>query len=87
MFHLYKFPCNLIDNKELIQGKFNSNYNCTCLTTSEYELMDSKYTFQYEINDPGTDKTLSNLIDENDSLLRKLFIQPNFKFYQNHEFR
>ena len=77
---------NLIDDKELIWENFNSNYNCKYLTTSEYEAGDSKYIFHNEINDPSTDKAFSNLIDENNYLLKNSFIQPNFKFYQNHKF-
>ena len=74
---------NLIDDKELIRGNFNSNNNCKCLTISKYETGDSKYIFQYKINDPNTEKAFSNLIDENDSLLRKSYgidscIQPRF---------
>ena len=65
---------NLTDNRKLIRENFNSNYNCKCLTTSEYEVVDSKYIFQYEINDTRTDKAFSNLIDENDSLFHS-FIQ------------
>ena len=41
-------------------GIFNSNYNCKCLTTSEYEIGDSKYIFQYKINDPSTETAFSN---------------------------
>ena len=64
-------------------GIFNSNYNCKCLTTSEYEIGDWKYIFQYKINDPSTETAFSNLIDENDSLLRGQFgidnwVQPGF---------
>ena len=88
MIHLWKCSVsfNLIDNKELIWGNFHSNYNCKCLTTSEYdagseyEVGDSKYIFQYDLNGPSTDKAFSNLIDENNSLLRNLFIKPNFNF-------
>ena len=32
-----KFPFDLVDDKELIPGNFNSNYHCKCLTTSGNE--------------------------------------------------
>ena len=66
-----KFHFKLIDNKELIWRNSNSNYNCKGLTTSEYEAKDSKYIFEFEINDQSTDKAFSNLIDKNNFLLRK----------------
>ena len=42
--------------------------------------------FQFERNDPSTDRTFSTLIDRNDSFLRKSFLQSSFKLYQIHTF-
>lgn len=81
-----KFPFNLTDNEELIRQIFDWNYNWKCQATSQYEAGDSKYIFQFERNDPSTDRTFSALIDGNDAFLRKSLLQSNFKLYQNHTF-
>ena len=63
---------------------FNSNFDCRCNTSSNFQLGSSKYIFQKNLDDLKKDNKF-NIIDENGTIMDDL-IQPSFKYYQNHEF-
>ena len=57
---------------------------CKCQSSTDYEQGDAKYTFSY--TNAYKETTFNNTNDTNDQILDNFFIQPNFKFYQNHDF-
>ena len=81
-----KFPFHLVNDKVLVKESFNSNFNCKCKTTSDYCLGNSKYIFKYKKDCTNKDTSFANTVDINDQILNDFTINPNFKYYQNHEF-
>ena len=80
-----KFPFSALYDHEIQNETFNSNFSCKCQENLASHNIKSDYKFRFyskEIND----KCGQNLIDLNDEQLQKIALQPNFKYYQNHEF-
>ena len=80
----HKFPFTSVDDRFLSKETFNSNFLCKCQSSTDYEQGDAKYTFSYK--NAYKDTTFNNTNDTNDQILDNFLIQPNFKFYQNHDF-
>ena len=80
----HKFPFTSVDDRFLSKETFNSNFLCKCQSSTDYEQGDAKYTFSY--TNAYKETTFNNTNDTNDQILDNVFIQPNFKFFQNHDF-
>ena len=81
-----KFPFTAVENKVIVQNTFNSSFSCKCQTSSKYEIGRPEFVFKYRINDNDHEKTYGNIIDNNNAILDNFVLQPNFKYYDNHEF-
>ena len=79
-----KFPFAAVENK--VQNTFNSSFSCKCQTSSKYEIARPEFVFKYRINDNDHERSYGNIIDNNDAILDNFVLQPNFKYYDNHEF-
>lgn len=64
--------------------KFSLNFHCKCQTTVS-DPNDPTYTLIYDLVNTS-DKPEYSIIDVNDINLKKITIQSNFKYYQNHDF-
>ena len=82
-----KFPFTLVENKVIVQNTFNSTFSCKCQTSCKYEIGRPKFVYKYRINDIDHKRSYANVIDNNDAILDDFVLQPNFKYYDNHEFR
>ena len=80
----HKFPFTFEDDTFFSKETFNSNFQCKCQSSTDYEHGDVKYTFNYK--SVYKDKTFNNINDTNDQMFDNFILQPNFKFYQNHDF-
>ena len=80
----HKFPFTFEDDTFFSKETFNSNFQCKCQSSTDYEQGDVKYTFNYK--SVYKDKTFNNINDTNDQMFDNFILQPNFKFYQNHDF-
>ena len=81
-----KFPFTLVENKMIVQNTFNSSFSCKCQTSFKYETRKPEFAFKYRINDGDHERSYGNIIDNNDAILDDFVLQPNFKYYDNHEF-
>ena len=79
-----KFPFTLVENKVIVQNTFKSSFSCKCQTSCKYEM--GRFVFKYRINDGDHERSYGNIIDNNDAILDEFVLQPNFKYYDNHEF-
>ena len=68
-----------------MSNTFNSNFDCRCNTSSNFQLGSSKYIFQKNLDDLKKDSKFK-IIDENGTIMDDFLIQPSFKYYQNREF-
>ena len=53
---------------------------------TNFGLGSEKYIFNYKVDSMKTDKPYSSYIDYIDMITDSFILQPNFKFYQTHEF-
>ena len=81
-----KLPFTAVENKVIVQNTFNSSFSSKCQTSSKYEIDRSEFFFKYRINDNDHERSYGNIIDNNDAILDNFVLQPNFKYYDNHEF-
>ena len=83
-----KFPFTLVENKVIVQNTFNSGFSCKCQTSCKYEIGTGrpKFVFKYIINGGDHERSYGNIVDNNDAILDDFVLQPNFKYYGNHEF-
>ena len=81
-----KFPFTIVENKEIVQNTFNSSSSCKCQTSCKYEIGRPKFVFKYRVNDNDHERSYGNIIDNYDAILDNSVLQPNFKYYDNHEF-
>ena len=70
----------------IVQNTFNSNFSCKCQASCKYEIGRHEFVFKYTINDRDHERSYGNIIDNNDAILDDLVLQPNFIYYDNHEF-
>ena len=72
-------------SEEHIHSNFNSPWKCHNTLPSNTE--QPKYVFKYTFrqHDDDDDKE-NNIIDNHNQNLDSLRLQPDFKYYQNHEF-
>ena len=84
--HGDKFPFTAVENKVIVQNTFNSSFSCKCQTSCKYEIGRPEFVFKYRINDNDHEMTYGNIIDNNDAKLDDFVLQPNFRYYDNHEF-
>ena len=78
-----KFPLHSLDNREVVKESFISNFDCICQNASNYSLGLEEFVFKYHSGDTKREK---QLIDEKKNMIDNFLLQPNFKFYQNHDF-
>ena len=81
-----KFSLNSLDNGEIIKESFNPNVDCKCQNASNYSLGQEEFIFKYQSGDTKREKQYSFRIDERDDMMHNFLLQPNFKYYQNHNF-
>ena len=81
-----KFPFTAVENKVIVQNTFNSSFSCKSQTSSKYEIGRPEFVFKYRVNDNYHEISYGNIIDNNDAILDNFVLQPNFKYYDNHEF-
>ena len=81
-----KFLFTTVEDKEIIKNGFKSNFHCKCQTTSNFDLGDSKFRFQYLTEKYNLDKSFNNTIEENDTFMNTFDQKPNFDYYQSHQF-
>ena len=79
-----KFPFSALYDHEMQKESFNSNFSCKCQKNVASHIK-SDFKFRFYSNELN-DKCRQNLIDFNDEQLQKIALEPNFKYYQNHEF-
>ena len=79
-----KFPFTVVQNKVIVQNTFNSSFSCK--KSSKYEIGRPELVFKYRINDNDHERSYGNITDNNDAILDNFVLQPNFKYYDNHEF-
>ena len=74
-----------------IQGNyeniFNSNFYCESQTTSNFDLGDSKISFQYLTEESNLDKSFNKIIEESGTFKNTIYQKPNYNYYHNHRFR
>ena len=80
-----KFPFTLVENEEIVQNTFNLSFSCKCQTSCKCEIGRPECVFKYSINNNDHETSYGNIIDDNDSILDDFVLQPNFKYYDNHE--
>ena len=78
-----KFPLRASDNREVVKESLISNFDCKCQNASNYSLGQTEFVFEYQSGDTKREK---QLIDEKDNMIDNFLLQPNFKYYQNHDF-
>ena len=81
-----KFPFTAVKNKVIVQNSFNSSFSCKSQTSSKYEIGRPEFVFKYRVNDNYHERSYGNIIDNNDAILDNFVLQPNFKYYDDHEF-
>ena len=81
-----KFPFTALENKVIVQNTLSSSFSCKCQTSSNYEIGRPEFASKYRINDNDHESSHGNIIDNNDAILDNFVLQPNFKYYDNHEF-
>ena len=77
---------NCMSDMVIIQKTFNSSFSWKYQTWCKYEIGTSEFAFNYRINDHGHERSHGNIIDNNDTILYELLLQPNLKYYDNHDF-
>ena len=80
-----KFPLNSLDNREIVQEGFNSNFDSKCQNASSYSIGQEEFVFKYQSGDTIRQKQYSSVIDKSDNMIENFSLQPNFKHYQNHD--
>ena len=78
-----KFPLHSLDNREVVKESFISNFDFICQNASNYSQGQEEFVFKYHSGDTKREK---QLIDEKDNMIDNFLLQPNFKYYQNHDF-
>ena len=73
------------ENEEIVQNTFNLSFSCKCQTSCKCEIGRPECVFKYSINNNDHETSYGNIIDNNDSILDDFVLQPNFKYYDNHE--
>ena len=81
-----KFPFTVVEDKVIVQNTFNSSFSCKCQTSCKYKIGRPEFVFKYRINDNDHERSYGNIFDNNDAILDDFVLQPNFKYYDNHEF-
>ena len=80
-----KFLFVLQDNLGIQKQSFNSNFLCKCQKTLHSDIHEHKYIFNYKFSNSDKNNE-NNIVDFNDKHLDNLVTQPDFKYYQSHEF-
>ena len=80
-----KFPFVYLSDEDIQSISFNSSFPCKCQKILPSDINHPKYAFEYTFRQHDDDKENNN-IDYNDQQLDNLRLQPDFKYYQNHEF-
>ena len=70
----------------IIQNISNYSFSCKCQTLCKYEIGRPEFVFKYRINDGDHERSHGNIIDNIDAILDDFVLQPNFKYYDNHQF-
>ena len=81
-----KFPFTAVENKVIVQNAFNSSFSCKCRRSCKHEIGRLEFVFKYRVNDNDHERSYGNIIDNNDAILHHFVLQPNFKYYDNHDF-
>ena len=81
-----KFLLNLLDNREIVKESFNSNFDCKCQNASNYSLGKEEFVFKYQSGDTKREKQYKSIINESGNMIDNVLLQPNLKYYQNHDF-
>ena len=81
-----KFPFIAVENKVIEQNIFNSSFSCKCQTSCKYQIDRPEFVIKYRIDDNDHERSYGNIIDNDDAKLDDFVLQPNFKYYDNHEF-
>ena len=79
-----KFPFSALNDHGIQKETFNSNFSCKRQKNLTSDIK-SDYKFRFYSKDLN-DKSGQNPIDLNDEQLQKVALEPNFTYYQNHEF-
>ena len=80
-----KFPFTLVENKVIVQNTFSYSFSCKCHTSRKYEIGRPEFIFRYRIYDSDHERSYGS-INNNNAMLDNFVLQPNFKYYDNHEF-
>ena len=51
-----EFPFHSVDNMDIVDGSFNSNFSCKCQKTTKFVLGSEKCIFKYKVDSEKTDK-------------------------------
>ena len=82
-----KFPFSALNDHDIQKETFNSNFSCKCQKNLTSDIK-SDYKFRFysgQKSGQKSHKSGQNPIDLNDEQLQKVALEPNFKYYQNHE--
>ena len=72
------------DSYVTIRSKIFNVFN-NCQTSCKYEIGRPEFAFKYRINDSDYKRSYGNIIGNNDAILDNVVLQPNFKYYGNHD--
>ena len=51
-----------------------------------YEISRPEFICKHSIHDDDNKRSYSNIVGNNDAILDEFILQPNVKYYDNHEF-
>ena len=64
-----KFHFTTVENREIINIDFTSNFHCKCQTTSNFHLGDSKLRFKCLTEESTLSKSFNSIAEKNDSFM------------------
>ena len=81
-----KFPFTDLQDNEISEMMFNSNFICQCLKRSPYKVEKGKYKFNITNSEPLNNKCFNSESDKIDAVISDNLTSPDFNYYENHDF-
>ena len=79
-----KIYLNSLDNRKIVKESFNSD--CKYKVALNRSLGQEEFISKYQFGDTKSENRYSSITDESDNVIDNDSLQPNFKYYQGHNF-